>query len=319
MNRYFQYIFQADEKRLDRFLHSFLSNAYGAENIVYSQGKYIVAKGNINVALVAHLDTVHNKSNRGKVFVDREKGVAWSPMGLGSDDRAGVYSIFEIIRDGYRPHIIFTHDEEIGCIGAKALAKDHTIESLGIKLNYMVELDRDGAGHGVFYQCDNKSFKDFISSFGLKEEIGSNSDIVSLSSAWDVASVNLACGGRNQHTTSEYLTFSDMYDTIDIVESMLDNATENPEVSYKLEKKVYVTTTHYDYSYQKSIKDKEDKFYSNSPYYIWSETLGKWTYEAPDMNINDSECLFYKNNANYEWDDDRMIWRYFWQGQSSWR
>lgn len=48
----------------------------------------------------------------------------WSPQLLGSDDRAGVYAIIQIIEAGYKPHVIFTTDEEIGAVGAQKLIED---------------------------------------------------------------------------------------------------------------------------------------------------------------------------------------------------
>ena len=72
---------------------------------------YIVAIGEIPIALVAHMDTVFAKpvSN---LFYDEKKGVLWSPEGLGADDRAGVFAILKILQTGLRPSVILTTDEE---------------------------------------------------------------------------------------------------------------------------------------------------------------------------------------------------------------
>ena len=43
-----------------------------------------------------------------------QKNVMISPDGLGADDRAGVFMIMNIVKAGFRPHVIFTTDEE-GC------------------------------------------------------------------------------------------------------------------------------------------------------------------------------------------------------------
>ena len=83
---------------------------------------YIVAIGDIPIALVAHMDTVftHPAEN---MFYDERKGVLWSPEGLGADDRAGVFSILKILQENLRPSVILTTDEEKGGIGALALSK----------------------------------------------------------------------------------------------------------------------------------------------------------------------------------------------------
>ena len=83
---------------------------------------YICAEGVIPIALVAHMDTVFFKPAT-TIYYDRQKNTMWSPMGLGADDRAGVFAIIQILQSGLRPHIIFTTDEEKGCLGAEALAK----------------------------------------------------------------------------------------------------------------------------------------------------------------------------------------------------
>ena len=69
---------------------------------------YIYAKGDIDIALLAHLDTVHVTPVE-QLFFDKQQSVVWSPEGLGADDRAGVYAIIQIIEKGYRPHIIFNY------------------------------------------------------------------------------------------------------------------------------------------------------------------------------------------------------------------
>ena len=85
--------------------------------------QYIIAEGELPVCLVAHLDTVEKKPPS-DIFYDKEQGVMWSPQLLGADDRAGVYAIIQIIEAGYKPHVIFTTDEEIGALGAQKLIED---------------------------------------------------------------------------------------------------------------------------------------------------------------------------------------------------
>ena len=85
--------------------------------------QYILAEGELPVCLVAHLDTVEKKPPT-DIYFDKEQGVMWSPQLLGADDRAGIYAIIQIIEAGYKPHVIFTTDEEIGAVGAQKLIED---------------------------------------------------------------------------------------------------------------------------------------------------------------------------------------------------
>jgi len=142
---------------------------------VISTPDYIIAFGDIPIALVAHLDTVF-KYPVTQLYYDREKNVAFSPDGLGADDRAGVFAILQILKTDLRPSIIFTTDEEQGGIGAAQLTLQYPQCPIP-NLKYLIELDRQGSTDAVFYECDTADFKDYIESFGFLEAKGSFSDI----------------------------------------------------------------------------------------------------------------------------------------------
>ena len=109
-----EYIFKLSQDELHKLLFHYLSKYY--KNPVQTED-YIYAEGNIPIALVAHLDTVFDNPPK-HIFFDHDQDVMWSPNGMGADDRAGVFAIIKIISHGFRPHIIFTHDEELGGDGA---------------------------------------------------------------------------------------------------------------------------------------------------------------------------------------------------------
>lgn len=179
---------------------------------------YIVAEGDIPIALVAHLDTVFPKPPQ-DIFYDRVKNVIWSPDGLGADDRAGVFAIIQILRRGLRPHVILTTDEEMGAVGATTLAMSGPCPLADVR--YLIQLDRRGANDCVFYDCDNKDFTDYIEQFGFAEAIGSFSDISMICPAWKIAGVNLSIGYRDEHSISEVLFVGQMFNTIEKVIKML--------------------------------------------------------------------------------------------------
>lgn len=194
---------------------------------VVANKDYIYAIGDIPIALVAHMDTVFSKP-ASEIFYDRRKNVIWSPDGLGADDRAGIFAIIQIIRKGLRPHIIFTTDEEKGCIGANKLGR---IPCPFTDLRYVIQLDRRGANDCVFYDCDNPSFVEYVEKFGFVEAIGSFSDICSICPEWKVAGVNLSIGYQNEHSVSETLYVGHMLNTIDKVCVMLQE-NEIPKFEY---------------------------------------------------------------------------------------
>lgn len=210
-----------NQNELHQLLKSYLKKKYKRVEVA---DKYIIAEGSIPIGLVAHLDTVHKKAPT-LFFYDEEQSALWSPHGLGADDRAGVYAIIQIIEKGYRPHIIFTHDEEIGGKGASELINKHFYCPFE-NLKCLIELDRSGTKDCVFYDCDNKDFIKYIENFGFTYEEGSFTDISIIAPKWKAAAVNLSVGYFYEHSLAELLCVSYLDETIEKVISILDNADE---------------------------------------------------------------------------------------------
>jgi hypothetical protein len=220
----FEQLCNLSQSAMQKTLNTYLKSKYKR---VVSTKDYTYAIGDIPIALVAHMDTVFPRPAE-EVFYDRRKNVIWSPDGLGADDRAGIFAIIQIIRRGLRPHIIFTTDEEKGCIGADRLSR---IKCPFKDLRYVIQLDRRGANDCVFYDCDNKEFISYVEEFGFVEAIGSFTDICSFCPEWKVAGVNLSVGYQNEHSKSEILYVGHMLNTIEKVCNML-NEKEIPYFKY---------------------------------------------------------------------------------------
>ena len=197
---------------------------------VISTKEFVMAIGDLPVALVAHLDTVFPNPPT-NIFYDKEKNVMWSPEGLGADDRAGVYAIVQILKKGLRPTVIFTTDEETGALGAEALIKK--LPKCPTDLKYIIQLDRRGSDDCVFYDCDNPDFETYVEEFGFVMNFGTFSDISVICPAWKIAGVNLSIGYYNEHSYSEVLYVGQMLNTIKKVERMLYSSTEAPHFEYK--------------------------------------------------------------------------------------
>lgn len=232
------------QHRLKSLLKLYLKQ-WGYTNII-STKEYIVAEGSIPICLVAHLDTV-NESPPEEIFYDQEQRVMWSPNLLGADDRAGVYAIIRILSDGYRPHIIFTTDEEKGCAGASTLVTQEPNCPLE-KIKAIFQLDRRGSEDCVFYGCDNPDFVKYIESFGFVEAYGTFSDISVIAPEWEVAAVNLSVGYYNEHTNHEYLRLDELETTIERVEKMLAAADDMPTFSYIPAKSAWNVDSYYFHS-----------------------------------------------------------------------
>ena len=209
---------------------------YYKDVTIFQNRHFIYARGNINIVLVAHLDTVFQTSRANmNIYYDKEQKTMWSPQGLGTDDRAGVFTIMSLLRDTrLRPHIIFTTNEETDLSGACYAAQ------FGLTPNFVIELDRQGRGESVFYDCDNKKFEEYINSFGFHTCIGSYTDISILCPAWKCAGVNLAVGYYYEHSYCEMWNYDDWEFTYDRLIKILKDYSESRKFEYipvKKEKK----------------------------------------------------------------------------------
>lgn len=211
-------------------MEKLLKNKYG-ENVIRTKD-YIIANGSIPVALVAHMDTVFTHPVL-DLYYDPRKNVMWSPDGLGADDRAGLFAIIQILtKTDLRPHIILTTEEERGGLGAAALVKDCPTVPFG-KLNYIIELDRQGSNDCVFYDCYNPEFIHYVEQFGFVERHGSFSDISFICPQWKIAGVNLSVGYFDEHSYRETLNVGMLLSTIGKVTKMLKDADNIPIFEYK--------------------------------------------------------------------------------------
>lgn len=201
------------KKALSEFLANYYSN-------VIETPDYVIATGNIPIALCAHLDTVWEgyKGERKHMYYDRYKECMWCPEGAGFDDKVGIFLIIKIITSGLKPNIILCCNEETGGLGAHELSK---LNCPFPDLKYCIELDRMGSNDCVFYSCDNKDFEKYVESFGFKTNYGSFTDICQYCPAWGVAGVNLSVGYIDEHTTCERLYVKSMLRTLSRVKQML--------------------------------------------------------------------------------------------------
>lgn len=221
-------LINATQEQVKHLMSIYLKKHYAK---VINRENFLIAVGDIDVCMVAHLDTVFNNYPFSKdLFYDREKGVLWCQDGAGFDDRAGVFAIIKILQRGLRPHIILCCDEEIGGKGAKALTKQYPF-GLPFKCKYFIELDRAGYDDMVFYDCDNRAFTDYIKKFGFIEQFGSFSDISILAPHFKIAAVNLSIGYELEHTKSETLYLKGLFRTIKKVKRMLQDK-EAPSFEY---------------------------------------------------------------------------------------
>ena len=224
--RLFEKLVSLSEKEMVRAMTQLIKSKYDK---VIATKDYIIAIGDIPIALVAHMDTVF-KFPVSDLYYDQRKGVLWSPEGLGADDRAGIFAIIKILQDGLRPSVILTTGEEDGGVGACAIC-DKYPECPIPGLKYMIQLDRRGTNDCVFYDCYCPEFVDYVESFGFCERWGSFTDISFLMPQWQTVGVNLSVGYEDEHSKQEILNINPLFDTIKKVKKMLTEK-EIPDFKY---------------------------------------------------------------------------------------
>ena len=224
--RLFEKLVSLTEAGVAKAMTQYLKSKY--DNVIVHKD-FIIAFGDIPIALVAHMDTVF-KFPVSDLYYDQKKGVLWSPEGLGADDRAGIFAIIKILQDGLRPSIILTTGEEEGGVGACALVEKYP-ECPFPGLKYMIQLDRHGTNDCVFYDCYCPEFVDYVESFGFCERWGSFTDISFLMPEWQIVGVNLSVGYEDEHSKQEILNINPLFDTIKKVKKMLGE-TEIPDFVY---------------------------------------------------------------------------------------
>lgn len=293
----FEEICKMSQTQLKTYLTKYMKSKY---NDVTSSDGFIYAKGTFPVLLVAHMDTVHKEKVKQIIYSDGGDKIS-SPQGIGGDDRCGIYMILNIIKD-YKCSVLFTEDEEIGCIGANKFVKTLRKKEIEIaKVNYMIELDRKGDKDAVFYECDNPEFEQFIlQDNDWQLAYGSYTDIVELEQEIGVAGVNFSCGYHKAHTTDEYVIMSEMNANIDQVKKLLARTNQDEEFEF-----IEADNGYYGYGYGYGYTDYEFKAYyiaaqtKNGKYieeelYATSEAeaIGEFLINYPNVCYNDLVDVF---------------------------
>lgn len=231
------FTFIALTKLTQKDLKEVLSNTLSVYNYnpINGDGYVYAPQQNCPVLLIAHMDTTPTVGGATRVpvkdFYEEEvdgKHIIASPQGIGGDDRCGVFTILQILREtNFRPAILFCEDEEVGCIGSQKFCKTELINEVK-KLNFMVQIDRRGNHDLVFYDDGNYDWHDWCEqTTGWEEAYGSCSDISFIAPESGVAAVNISSGYYDEHTLYESVVMEEVRSTIDCVKKFLQNAEGN--------------------------------------------------------------------------------------------
>ena len=254
-------LLRRDQDGTSEYVRNFLDNL----NIAYNIDDY----GNIfyleheNVPLLsAHMDTVRKDADFciGAFLTESDSDKIFSGGILGGDDKCGVYIILKALEDKRKVNFIFSRDEEIGCLGIKALLKPNYAENKEntdkIRNNclYCLVLDRRGNSDII---CTKNSYgtKKFeealikvsdLGHFGYKSENGLCSDANTIREF--VSTANLSVGYFKPHSQNEYIVKADLQKAYDYTLSIIDSITD------KFEPEKY--TYNYNYNHNNYNKNR---------------------------------------------------------------
>lgn len=182
---------------------------------------YIPGTRSDRVVLVAHIDTVWDKSynnafsEKREVLFNNQIFYSSNPeCGIGADDRAGCAMLWELIGCGHS--ILIVDGEEHGKLGAMYLRKSNP--KLFRELNkhcFMIELDWKGTNGCLYNQVDNTSkFKKYIEeTLGFADSKAKGGcDLQVLCRR--VCGVNIGVGYFGQHTPKEFLALPEWENTL---------------------------------------------------------------------------------------------------------
>ncbi len=192
--------------------------------------------------VVAHTDTVHqinvinireeelpNDSGENKLAL---KGYDDNgrPSGIGGDDKCGVFTCLELLKELPNLKVAFFVAEETGCHGSKQ-ADEEFFSNVG----YTIQFDAPGNWMvsefcmGVqLFSRDSKFFKIcdevLTNTFNPDRKYQSHpyTDVYALKQKFDFSCINFAIGYYNYHTANEYVIVEDVYNGVKTGKEMIE-------------------------------------------------------------------------------------------------
>ena len=176
--------------------------------------------------LIAHLDTYSNIPPE-KIVAEDNVIVGYDKEDnrcvLGGDDRCGVYIILMLLENGYRPQVLFTEDEEIGCIGASQFIIND--EQFPEKIDYCIQIDRGIknqmgtpiTNNYVDYNVSNEQLNGYIESLGFVKMTGTSSDVRHIAPYLKIPGVNVCAGYQYEHCADECICMDVVENTFNLL------------------------------------------------------------------------------------------------------
>ena len=232
----FKELLTLTQNELGNKLVNWLINDYNYDVIDYGYVIQGISEQPNAPVLVAHLDTINTHRNANETTYSARLSTE-EPVGapklsdiifhndiimlhplsnpkvacLGADDRCGVKTILDILDMGFRPHILFTTDEEVGCQGSKKAVAEKLLEEFS-EASMLIQVDR-GVHEGywnemVFYNYDKDSIPEIYDELSkyFKLAKGSYTDVATLGPYLNKPIVNISASYMNEHKRTEFIS-----------------------------------------------------------------------------------------------------------------
>lgn len=239
------------DEDINAFIEKTISEIDGVSVKKDSFGNIYGTKGsgaNGYKCIVAHTDTVHSFEKDRLIYMHGDNLFAMAKnqttssysyykndslikqVGVGGDDRAGIYTAILALRDFDDIKAAFFRFEETGCNGSEKAEMDFFADC-----NFVVQCDRKGSSDFITHtngiKIASKEFeedmKPIIEKFGYSIVRGVSTDVGQLKhNGLEVCAVNLSSGYHDAHTDRETINISQLENCYDLVKEMFSQKGE---------------------------------------------------------------------------------------------
>jgi hypothetical protein len=184
--------------------------------------------------VVSHMDTVHDFVDNFTLYIDaNDKDVLFAKSGkkqkqqagIGGDDKCGVFACLYFLKVIPKLKVVFFTKEETLCKGSRTINKNFFSDC-----SYIIQLDRRGKSDFIATYVGDKTVSQHFSSeigkikkeYGFKNATGTITDVMTLwKNSVGISCVNISSGYHQPHTDLEYVSMSELWNSIKFVEKMI--------------------------------------------------------------------------------------------------
>jgi tripeptide aminopeptidase len=201
----------------------FITKTLQKDGLGYTKDKYgniYVTKGDAELypTMVCHIDTVHSINDNVRIVRTGDKMFAIDSsnchrIGIGGDDKVGIYITLCCLRKFDNFKAVFFLDEEVGCVGSGQADFSFFDDS-----TLVLECDRRGYGDFVTNISGTKLSDDtliddiqhILDEFKFVTCNGGITDVGEIAENTDVQVANMSCGYYEPHSDNEYIVISEV-------------------------------------------------------------------------------------------------------------